>query len=328
MIKVSETTPLVYHYTSAAGLTGIIDSQKVHATSIAYLNDEEEHRGYFVHRLPALLNKCIYEAYLDGFQEHPSDKRPPLDELQAESANVAKKMSADMWDVTERLHEPYVASFSAPPDLDSEDGLLSQWRGYGRDGGYAIVFETAGIERLLDLEYAAFHYQYLMFADVEYYDNPTSGGAKHPETIEDERKIQNAIKRFVLREDRSALDDVANPITSLSVRHKHRGFREEAEIRIVALRSVPEVWKQEKANGEPRSQRELRFKSRDGLLVPYIELFGKDKLGGDANLPIRQVIVGPHPEKEKRREAIERLLKQRKIDAYVTTSSIPFVGSW
>lgn len=208
---------------------------------------------------------------------------------------------------------------------------MSQWRGYGRDGGYAIEFKTADLERLLDREYAAFHYQYLTLADVEYYDNQSSGDAKHPETLKDEGLIKNAMKLFVLRtdyEEHGALDEVSNPLTSLSVRRKYRGFREEAEVRIVALRSVPKIWEQEKANGELRPQRELLFRARGGLLVPFIKLFGKDELGNDAILPISKVIVGPHPEREKRREAIERFLRQKEIEASVTVSSIPFVGSW
>ena len=290
MAKVSEVTPLLYHYTTAEGLRGIVESQQIHATNIAYLNDQDEHKGYFVHRLPALLKQCLDDAYLTGLQTNPSAVRPSDEDLVADSKNLSEAM----WSATARLHDPYVASFSVPPDLDHEDGLLSQWRGYGRDGGYAIASRTADIESLLEREYRAFHQQYLALADVEYYDDPSSGDARHPETIRDEELIKDAMKRYVLRrdcDDRSALDDVSNPITSLSVRHKHRGFREEAEVRIVALRSVAEVWEQEKANGEPRPQRELLFKPRGGLLVPYIRLFGKDGLGNDTNLPISKVIV-------------------------------------
>ncbi len=29
------------------------------------------------------------------------------------------------------------------------DGLLSQWRGYGKDGGYALVFDSQKLEEAL-----------------------------------------------------------------------------------------------------------------------------------------------------------------------------------
>jgi hypothetical protein len=34
----------------------------------------------------------------------------------------------------------------------SESGLLSQWRGYGIDGGYAIVFDTKALKALVAQE--------------------------------------------------------------------------------------------------------------------------------------------------------------------------------
>jgi len=51
--------------------------------------------------------------------------------------------------------EPYVASFCSVDKRDSyiaSHGLLSQWRGYGTQGGYIITFDTAGLIQLLHEE--------------------------------------------------------------------------------------------------------------------------------------------------------------------------------
>ncbi len=61
-MPLSEEKPLLYHYTTGSGLLGIVESQQIHATSIAYLNDEEEHVGYFHRRLPALLDEAIADV--------------------------------------------------------------------------------------------------------------------------------------------------------------------------------------------------------------------------------------------------------------------------
>jgi len=326
-VPLSGEKPLIYHYTTGSGLLGIVESQQIHATSIAYLNDEEEHVGYFHRRLPTLLDEAIAEFLR---------LRPPVAtsgttlsdaEMKQKAAEFAKTMHARMLELTLEMDDPYVVSFSTPPSLDHEDGLLSQWRAYGSDGGYAIVFETAGIERLLELEIAAIHHQYLMVGDVEYYDSQGSSMPKLQETLEDEKQMKGALKQFMLTLDPTDLDPLYTSLVSLSVRHKHRGFREEAEIRIVALRSIPKVREFEEEDGESRPQREIFFRSKSGILVPYIKLFGTKELGDDARLPIKQVIVGPHPEKAKRRAAVERLLRENGIDVVVTESSIPYLGT-
>lgn len=60
--KVSDEHSELYHYTTGAGLEGILRSQVLWATHIAYLNDAEEHTGFFVRRLPQLLAQPAREA--------------------------------------------------------------------------------------------------------------------------------------------------------------------------------------------------------------------------------------------------------------------------
>jgi hypothetical protein len=51
------------------------------------------------------------------------------------------------------LVEPFIASFcshTTDQSYEQENGLLSQWRGYGNDGGFCIVFDTAALLTLLE----------------------------------------------------------------------------------------------------------------------------------------------------------------------------------
>lgn len=324
---VIEAHPLLYHYTTIVGLKGIIESQQIHATSIAYLNDAEEHTGFFDRRLPRLIAQPVKDAIQEAMQSPTG--RSAIDKAggpESAEAELHAVFLRTVKDATLSFNDPYVASFSSLPKHDAVDGLLSQWRAYGPDGGYAVVFDSAGLEALLKTEPAVFHHQLITWGDVDYYDQETPDQARHPETQQYEKLVQQATRSFTLSGNESDLEPLLDPLTLLSVLHKHRGFREEEEVRIVILRAKSEVEHLSRENGDSRPLRPIQFRPKNGMLIPYIELFGKD-LGTDAKLPIKQVIVGPHADRDKRRISVENLLRQNSIDAEVTVSSIPYLGT-
>src|SRR5690606_21929416 len=47
--------------------------------------------------------------------------------------------------------------------------LLSQWRGYGKDGGFAIIFDTSKLERMLEDEYSKYSYVFSLMRPVNYF---------------------------------------------------------------------------------------------------------------------------------------------------------------
>lgn len=59
---VTEDYAELYHYTTAEGLHGIITSQHLRATNIAFLNDSEERLRYFVRRMPLLIERAVQQA--------------------------------------------------------------------------------------------------------------------------------------------------------------------------------------------------------------------------------------------------------------------------
>jgi hypothetical protein len=107
-------TDLLYHYTSATGLLGILSEKALHASDIRHLNDLRE--------LVLVQDQTISEV----------DR---LRDAEAPTSAAAGRLGA-LWAAlvdykNEGQFGPFVVSFC-------EDGdLLSQWRGYG-SGGYAI----------------------------------------------------------------------------------------------------------------------------------------------------------------------------------------------
>lgn len=116
----------LYHYTSAAGLIGILSSKSFWLTDLRYMNDMSE-----LQYAQQVIERCI------------SDKMnvPSLTEIQKE---FLSRIS--------RTYSPFGSSASIYSASFCENGnLLSQWRAYrGQGGGYALGFDFFHAIRLLD----------------------------------------------------------------------------------------------------------------------------------------------------------------------------------
>lgn len=69
-----------------------------------------------------------------------------------------------------------------------------------------------------------------------------------------------------------------------------------------------------------KPEKERKFRTKNGKLIPYIELFNST----DIVLPIERIIVGPHKEKESRASALCVML--RNTNTEITISDIPYVA--
>jgi hypothetical protein len=107
------TSTIIYHYTSIQGLIGIVTRQEFWASDCQYLNDGAE-------------LSYARDMYFDEVEKLGL---PPLEE----GGGYAQA-------------GPSLESFRAFIVCFCEDGdLLSQWRGYGADQGYALGFDTEGL---------------------------------------------------------------------------------------------------------------------------------------------------------------------------------------
>lgn len=319
--KLHEEHEEVIHYTSASGLHGIVTSKTIWASHTSFLNDTEEVVGFFDRVLPILL-KPEFERYWKEVEDLPSLVQARF--LSEEDAfnHYLKKIVDGFKEAELRAQDHYVASFcTTDGPWISEHGLLSQWRGYGPDGGYAVVFDSEGLESLLAKEAKIYYEEGLMWADAQYHMSELSD-VRDEQVLEHVQKVKDSAYRYFQTNEIKEAYPAFESITLLSTICKHRGFDEEKEVRIVASEPSVELGPDPLKESE-KPYRKIHSYFRDGSVVSCIHLFEDQKL---KTLPIRRVIVGPHPEKLHRKRAVEILLHNHGIEATVSASDTPFRG--
>lgn len=327
-VPVEKAYSELWHYTTATGVYGILTNQQLWATNISYLNDADEFTGFFKRKLLEILKLGVRK----GIQESLNDpeKKKYINSLGGEEAfekEICDNLLSSIRKTSLQL-QTYVTSFCSPVAQKSNDGLLSQWRGYGTDGGYAVVFDTQGLNKLLCEEQAEYFYSFGHWGDVDYFDSDKDA---HEEVIEWESAIINAAESLVFENDEDMFlkkaEALFEPILALATRHKHGGFSEEAEIRISVITSkddsLPDGFVDD---NDHRKKKRIDFRIQNGMLVPYLSLFERAD-GKLSKLPIKKIVVGPHPDKLKRKKSIEKLLDQLDIKADVVMSEIPYLGA-
>ena len=327
---VSQAYPELLHYTSISGLLGIIDSQSLWATHFAFLNDSTEIAYFFDIRLAKVLEAGIRDASAaDPRLQVPLPFANTSGNSESAVLSFATYLAQLIRKVTIPFNQPYLACFSGPTNVSARrDGLLSQWRGYGKDGGYALVFDTNRLELLLKKENESYWYQHGQFADVHYHQGDDSVADAEPDISESEEALQRAIARYMKNPVPAELESMLGPITNLSCRYKHWGFHEEREVRIIAVPPSEDLLREGRNQGESRPVRQPKIFVRSGNPVPYLDLLAREPRDEKKlSLPITQIIIGPHPQSLLRKQAIETLLRSKGIVADVVTSQIPYVGA-
>jgi hypothetical protein len=304
---------LVWHYTTAGGLLGILNraaAQKqnellkspwdildsaftMRFTDALYLNDPLELR-YGREKLADLL-----QARSTGLN----------DEDRQEMAAVLEWLRADasaIPDAGQLAGGTYVACFSTQADS------LSQWRGYAPGRGYSIGFDLEGLGAMVapiceepkdDWE------KELVFRprvdSVRYGDDDA---LKYFEEIVDQ--IVNPVEMFATRIPRRFLTELA--LSNV----KQKPYDVEGEVRAVIIQGPTE----------------LRREFRDGALglTPFITA-SYLPFGDKGAFPvIRAVKVGPGGDAELRKQAVLRLLDNEGFDTddevKVTTSEFEYRG--
>jgi hypothetical protein len=196
---------LAGHYTNTLGMSGILSREKIWATNIKFLNDEEE----FQHALQ-LISELLAEARSPG---------PP----------EAKKFSEFLAAIQSRLTSldtiwaqgVFTVSFSKETDL------LSQWRGYCPDSnGYCLTYDIDSVFEVIRSEYSEAH-----LVECKY-------------EIEDKREIlRGTLNKYWTEYNpltdsktmKQLLERFERDVRLLASYFKHPAFAEEREHRIVIL---------------------------------------------------------------------------------------------
>lgn len=316
--KVSDEYAELLHYTTFAGLEGILRNRSLWCTHIRFLNDDQEVDFFFDRVLP----RYVRAAFTDYFAELRSGASGAARFTEDELPQAVEAMINSLRIVHKEAHDQYVLCFSAPAGHGVADhGLLSQWRGYGSDGGYALVFDTEKLEEQLGAEAHNFPDTLFWWSNVEY-------ALDHEEIPVGREKLKcfntlrTAVLEFLRTGEFAKASDVWVDLPFLATTCKHWGFAEEREVRIVVNQIGSEVRRRYPDAKELR-RHQVHYFQRNSSPVPTIHLFETDK---GLNLPIKRVLVGPHANKYARKKAVEMLLEEVGLDAEVMVSEIPFRG--
>jgi hypothetical protein len=326
-IPVSQHYPELLHYTTFAGLRGILSSGSMWATDAAFLNDSSEISHFFDERLRELIAEDArqYAIELARVPKHLVQmiKDGGFEQVMATEVEA---WHSSLRDVTLAMNRPFVLSLSAPSDEKvRHSGLLSQWRGYGDDGGFAIVFDSQELESMLKDEAFAHNYMFVQMGDVYYHEIDPKIQPATSVITEYENIVHQAVCRAIRGGSLEENGRFYEAVTALSCLYKHWGFWEEREVRVVVVPASQDVV----ASGEPQAlpQKEVLFRNRDGQELPYVELFSSVGLAGaTAPLPIKRIIVGPHKNREAHAESVRQELDRAGYAVDVVHSKIPYIG--
>ena len=201
--------------------------------------------------------------------------------------------------------------------------MLSQWRAYGEEGGFALVFDTKQLWRCLKREINDYFYNGFYFADVIYDEGQEVLNA------EDFDELRQAVERFIEQmqgaQESQKVGFIFTPFFNCSTRFKHRGFKEENEVRLTVSPTTAEAhnsFKSEDPTYDPdeKQLKRVRKRIKRGAQVPYIIL---NELGGKRRLPIRQIIIGPQENQDRAYQKVLKIVGNRRI--MITKSETPYL---
>jgi len=301
---------LLYHYTSESGLRGIIESDRIWATDIRFLNDYTEFQRAFEDKY---LNSLIEALRAALRKDIDSTAARVMDGMLA----VRNRASIlDLIKDSTKRNDTVVCSFTSSLHDGFDPGdRLSQWRGYSHScQGFSMGFDRELLEKQIALDnpgakasvvqclYEGTGPDVLLFEDMGRnaaleFDKLWLKG----EAVSDSYQTVNptATAEYKKANDYflKALSKATAQFFIRAARIKHAGFREECEWRIVL-----------QASNEALTRSGL-IRVRQGPFgeTPYIEIpLGLREHGTS---PLRRIVVGPGKEKETFQQSVERLLK-------------------
>ncbi|WP_374274452.1 DUF2971 domain-containing protein [Brevundimonas sp.] len=267
---------VVYHYASPEAALGILEKREVWGSLIHSLNDHSEYKHFFESILTTLPRLFGQEAGFDDM----------IDDL---SVNISSVKDLNV----------FVVSFSEKGDL------LSQWRGYCREGGYAMGFNREALK-------SHFADSGVDFRKVEY-------------GIPSDDLLTSAFRQIVhvYGTDPTARAPAIYMAEQWMLRaapfYKDEGFREEAEWRAVKVLGCDD---------DRVFVRPLRGSLRPTcrLALPCVELNDAAHPTWRFNIGLRDVIVSPGRDREFRSSAFSFACCKHGIAGHdVSYSSVPYI---
>jgi len=301
--------PMLYHYTKVEGLHGILKDNAIHATHIRYLNDTSE----FDHGLK-LAWKWL-KGHIDQYIPREETKG-----TQEAIERVFKNLESWVNDPNSyngffnfKTFTPYFCSFS------QKKNLLSQWRAYCADGGYALGFSNEGLKQCLKkLDVSANCSLEKCIYNTKHPFSEFSQKEKQYRKLQDEL---TSICRSEISEGDCCSDaemtfhmELESFLYFQAFKVKHNSFKEEAEQRIIYItENRPEF-----------------FKIKNSILKPYHPI--SLKLSKNQQHPLQEIWIGPMPDQDLAHASLDMFLKSpqfkgRYNHVKIERSKIPYRGA-
>jgi hypothetical protein len=270
---------LLYHYTTQEGLLGILESKKIWATHVRYLNDLQEVKAG--ERAFELVKHDVLES-----------KEKILDETIESKIKQALEII--------RNCDIYVASFSAANCGDS----LSLWRAYSTGGvgvslGFSLPKLRSAIEVLIPANVISQDGRWL--SKVSYLDTKTqpSSWPKDSEVFKGAFKIMidSLAKPFA---DSNTIKLAAWGFARFFPTIKDSGFKDEEEYRIVEVRSQ---------NDDLTKISGVKYRRGSFSIVPYLPIQLPLRSDEKHSIELSRVVVGPSSHREEAVRAVKMLLR-------------------
>ena len=264
----------LWHYTDAAGLNGILTSDRLWATQARFLNDSKE-----IAYGAELATRILAGHDVSGL-------KPETGRFVRGLGDADQRIIQNFFD---KSLDVYVACFCSKRDL------LSQWRAYaGQEsvGGYALGFRPPRGPQAWATTAPGNHG--LVFRRVLY--DPAEQESTCRALIGCLVELLDVDPDDVARQTAFA-NHLVDGIVELTTWCKHPAFGEEQEWRIVYLRN------------NDRRQLPVRHRAGRGLVIPYVELevpSGVTKAA--AHLPLAELDCGPSATPELKQQGVRSLL--------------------
>ena len=307
----------LFHYTTADGLIGIFQSEEIWGTAYYCSNDASEltaGKGILTPTFSLATHKMV------------QDNHPLAQTFSGRGIDImeyARGFEQMIIGLTFSKLCAYITCFCKPTGKeDFLHGLLSQWRAYGVDGGYALQFSRKKLQAAVDKAYEALGLL-CELTDVHYtVENPLKS-----EVLSHEDSFLRAYEDYLenlgvpLREllDRKSMPNpIANlmggPLESLLdylINTKNQHFSEERECRLSLIEAV----------SSEVGVLPTNYFNRGGLIVPY-------KKTPRATFPlldcIEWIIIGPNPQMGARFKSVTQMVRTADLEIGVRPSHIPF----
>jgi hypothetical protein len=283
--------PLLWHYTSFAGLHGIVTKGDLFASSLAYLNDTEE----FQYTIKVLL-KLIEEGRL-----------APRNTLRDVGRFTVAQVVQRIFD-SPRAQPLFITCFSKERDD------LSQWRSYTpHPPGFAIGFQRDDLISVAELKHFTviecdYPTKAQLFAEVKAaLDASTVGMDAERDALPSNASSQD-VEDFV---DKWAFT-IVQAILDIAPKNKHPKFKAENEVRLLGHVS-PTIG----ANADLP----IEYRLSGSLVVPYVRIPNRLPEGPS---PIKEILVGPCPHQEAVIAATRQMCWQHDIRPEVNASGVPY----